>query len=40
LLAGSAEENGTARNQRLKADLNRQLQERGLLITRVQVAHL
>ena len=40
LLAGSAEEDGATRNQRLKADLNRQLHDVGLLITRVQVAHL
>ena len=40
LLAGSANEDEVARNQRLKADLNRQLRDRGLLITRVQVAHL
>ena len=40
LLAGSANEDEGARNKRLKADLNRQLRDRGLLITRVQVAHL
>jgi hypothetical protein len=40
LLAGSANEEDGARNRRLKADLNRQLRDRGLLITRVQVAHL
>jgi hypothetical protein len=40
LLAGSANEDGTARNKRLKADLNRELRDRGILITRVQIAHL
>ena len=40
LLAGAANEEDGARNRRLKADMNRQLRDRGLLITRVQVAHL
>jgi hypothetical protein len=40
LLAGSANEDASARNKRLKAELNRQLRDRGLLITRVQIAHL
>jgi regulator of protease activity HflC (stomatin/prohibitin superfamily) len=40
LLAGSANEDASARNKRLKADLNQQLRDRGLLITRVQIAHL
>ena len=29
-----------SRNQRLKAELNRQLRDRGILITRVQIARL
>lgn len=40
LLAGSANEDAPARDKRLKAELNRQLRDRGLLITRVQIGHL
>lgn len=40
VLSGPADEESSARNQRLKAELNRQLRERGLLITRVQVARI
>jgi regulator of protease activity HflC (stomatin/prohibitin superfamily) len=38
LLAAAGAEENSGRNVRLKAELNRQLRERGILITRVQLA--
>lgn len=38
LLADAAHENASERNLQLKAELNRSLRERGVLITRVQLA--
>ncbi|HSE11342.1 MAG TPA: hypothetical protein VLB69_01795 [Rudaea sp.] len=40
VLSAAVDEDSSTRNQRLKAELNRQLHERGLLITRVQVARV
>jgi len=37
-LSAGVEEDAPARNQRIKAELNRQLRDRGILITRVQIA--
>lgn len=38
LLGSAANEDSTSRNLRIKAELNRQLHDRGILITRVQIA--
>ena len=38
LIGNSAQEDSAARNLRLKAELNRDLRDRGLLVTRVQLA--
>lgn len=38
LLGGAANEDSASRNLRIKAELNRQLHDRGILITRVQIA--
>jgi hypothetical protein len=38
LLGDAANEDSVSRNLRIKAELNRQLQDRGILITRVQIA--
>jgi len=38
LLGGAANEDNISRNLRIKAELNRQLHDRGILITRVQIA--
>ena len=38
LLGSAANEDSTSRNLRIKAELNRQLRDRGILITRVQIA--
>jgi regulator of protease activity HflC (stomatin/prohibitin superfamily) len=38
LLGDAANEDSAALNQRIKSELNRQLRDRGILITRVQIA--